>query len=229
MEMMKNKKLRKSVLALGIAGSILMGAGDFLMMWGNPTQLPGVSEYWATVGVAAIPAWRNLLSVLVALPALFCYAPALLEVASFYRDSRFERRYRRFTLLGLLVWLSNHLYVAMALYNFAWLYGGGHKDIAYQSAAALADQFAPLFGINVLLILFPFMYFAYSVARGRTALRRLAALHNPLLYYVLVSVISSFIPKSAFQIAFENASINSALLLWFCGLLFLGESKGRLE
>ncbi len=229
MEMMKNKKLRKSVLALGIAGSILMGAGDFLMMWGNPTLLPGVSEYWATVGVAAIPAWRNLLSVLVALPALFCYAPALLELASCYGDGRFARRYRRFTLAGLLVWLANHLYVAMALSNFAWLYGGGHEEIAYQSAAALADQFAPLFGINVLLILFPFIYFAYSVARGQTCFPRLAALHNPLLYYILVSIIASLIPKSAFQIAFENASINTALLLWFCGLLLLARSDRQAE
>ena len=64
-----NSKKIKIALLCGMLGCVLMGTGDWLMLYGDPTVTG--SSYWLTEGAAQIPAWRNALSMALVNPITF--------------------------------------------------------------------------------------------------------------------------------------------------------------
>lgn len=74
---MKVKKIKIALLC-GMLGCVLMGTGDWLMLYGDPTATG--AAFWLTEGAAQIPAWRNALSMAAAFPAVVFYGIGLFGI-----------------------------------------------------------------------------------------------------------------------------------------------------
>ena len=208
-----------SLLLVGILGCILMGGSDWLMIYGDPTYKGELA--WLTLGVAGIAPGRNALSLLLAFPAVICYSFALFAVKRFLTRDGDRHTYSMLTTLGLTPWLCIHLFYVMILYLFAWMLGNGAQDMAYAACEALFRQFRWIIPLGEVLMLLPFVYLLVQTVRGKSVFPRWAALNHPLLHYVVLKLLISLMPDTAFGLAFTNGLMSEAMLLWFVGFILL--------
>ena len=201
------------LLLCGLLGCLLMGGSDWLMIYGD-TAFTGELA-WLTTGVANIPPQRNALALLLAFPAVLCYAPALFAVRHFMRDAAQQRTYSALTATGLTPWLCIHLFYVMILFLFAWLTGNGQDELAHAAGEALFHQFAWIIPLGEVIMLLPFLYFFYVTVQGSTLFPRWMALNNPLVFYVVLKALSALLPEVPFRLAFVNGLMSEAMLLWF--------------
>ena len=213
---MNTKKIITALLC-GMLGCVFMCAGDWLMLYGDPTY--NGSLYWLTNGAADIPAWRNALSMAVAFPAVVLYAFGLFAVGNFIQGECRQRTYHYLTVFGLTPWLCLHLFIAATLYVFALLQNSVWADAAFPVAEALRNQYVWIVYLSYLLMLPPYIYLALQLLKGRSVFPRSMALSNPLVIYLLLKAVTSLMPVSAFRIGFTNGLMSESMFLWFLTLL----------
>lgn len=206
-----------AALVCGMLGCVCVGAGDWLMIYGD-TASSG-TLYWLTEGVVHIPAWRNALSMALAFPGILLYGIALFAVQWQIKTEPQRRRYHYLTAFGLIPWLCLHLFYVMILYLFAWLRGNTYSAAALPAAEALFRQFWWLAPVSEALMLPPYLYWAWQVARGRSVLPRAMALVDPLTIYLVLSLGKVLLPDSAFRIGFTNGLMSESMFVWFAALL----------
>lgn len=209
-----------AALVCGMLGCVCIGAGDWLMIYGD-TASSG-TLYWLTEGVARIPAWRNALAMALAFPGVLLYGIALFAVQRQLKAEPQRRRYHYLTAFGLTPWLCLHLFYVMILYLFAWLRGSAYSAAALPAAEALFQQFWWLVPVSEAVMLPPYLYWAWQVALGRSVLPRGMALVNPLTLYLVLSLGKALLPAGAFRIGFTNGLMSESMLLWFAVLLACG-------
>ena len=212
-----NRKKIKIALLCGMLGCLLMGAGDWLMLYGDPTVTG--NAYWLTEGAARIPAWRNALSMAAAFPAVVFYGIGLFAIGAFLCGERRRRAWFGMTAFGLTPWLCVHLFVAGALYLFAWLRGGVWAEAAMPAAEAFRGQFGWIVYVSYPLMLPPYFYWTWQLFKGGSAFPRWMALSNPILFYLVLKGFSLRMPVGAFRIAFTNSLMSEAMFLWFLSML----------
>ena len=212
-----NSKKIKIALLCGMIGCLLMGTGDWLMLYGDPTAT-GIS-YWLTEGAAQIPAWRNALSMAVAFPAVVFYGIGLFAIGVFLHEGKPRRTWLAMTAFGLTPWLCVHLFVAGALYLFAWLRGSTWAEAAMPAAEAFRGQFMWIVFISYPFMLPPYFYWAWQLFKGKSTFPKWMALSSPILFYLALKGISLLMPIGAFRIAFTNGLMSEAMLLWFFSML----------
>ena len=214
-------------LLCGLAGCLLMGGSDWLMIYGS-TACQGQLA-WLTEGVALIPAGQNRLAMLLAIPAVVLYLLALLGVRHFLHDLPAQRIYTGLTALGMTPWLCLHLFYTMILFLFAWLRGRGETELAFAACEALFAHFVWLVPVCEVLMVLPFLYLLFAFATGRTDYSRWLALNSPLLLYVVLKLISGLLPDVPARLAFVNGLMSESMALWFLILLLaLAGRKDRL-
>ena len=98
--MSRMKKQMKAALLCGMLGCLCYGAGDWLMMYGNPAYHGTLS--WLTEGVAAIPQGRYNLAMALAFPGIFLYGIALFTVEGYIKDGKQRRVYHYLNAFDLL-------------------------------------------------------------------------------------------------------------------------------
>ncbi|MCM1186158.1 MAG: hypothetical protein NC251_08255 [Lachnoclostridium sp.] len=223
-EMIQGKKMM-AALFCGMLGCVFMGSGDWLMMYGDVTSHGNV--YWLTEGVAQISPERNLLSMLVAFPAVILYGIGLFAVEKFIKPDRPKRIYHYLTALGMLPWLCIHLYVVMILYTFAMMSRNGY-EAAIPMAEAMRAQFLPVLFIGEALMVLPFLYWFYLQISAKTVFPKGMAFTNVLIIYGVLQVVKSVLPDSPFRIGFANGLMSESMILWFgIMLVWVVFSKNR--
>lgn len=222
---MTNRKKPSAALACGLLGCLCMGAGDWLMLYGDTAHAGEV--FWLTVGAAAIPAWRNGLAMALSFPAVILYGVALLALAGLLKEERSRRAYRYVTAFSLTPWLALHLYYIMVLYVFSWLSGNGFEAAALPASEALISHLAWIVPVSEALMLPPYIYWAYLLLRDKSRFPRWMALSNPLVFYVLLKLLTLLMPDSPFRLAFTNGLMSESMALWFVSLLIWQGKTGR--
>ena len=215
------------LLLCGIAGCLLMMTSDYLMIYGDPTFRGSLA--WLTEGAARIPAWRNGLAMLLAFPAVACYAVGLFAIRSYLPREKHQRTYCALTALGLTPWLALHLFYTMVLFLFAWLTGNGYESVAFGAAEAMVRQFLWLVPVGEGLMLLPFVYLFLVFATGSSCYPRWMALNNPLIIYAIIKTITVYLPASAVKLAFINGLMSECMLLWFLIFLIADGRENRLK
>ena len=121
--MSRMKKQMKAALLCGMLGCLCYGAGDWLMMVGDPAYQGALP--WLTEGVAAIPQWRYNLAMALAFPwiALHLFYVMILTLFSWmhgngYADSALAVCEGLFSRLSWLVPVSEALMLPVFLYWF---------------------------------------------------------------------------------------------------------------
>lgn len=215
--LMSNKKKIIATLLCGMLGCILMGSGDWLMMYGNTTHHGEL--YWLTDGVAQIPVWRNSLSMLVAFPAVLLYGIALFTTTKFVKQDKQRKIYHYLTAFGLTPWLCLHLLYVMILCLFAWLNSNGYEAVALPAAQALYSQLSWIVILCEVLMLPPFLYWFYLQISGKTVFPKWMAFTNVLVIYAVLLLVKSAMPDTPFRIGFTNGLMSESMLIWFCVML----------
>ena len=220
-----NGKKTKIALLCGMVGCALMGAGDWLMLYGDPTATG--AAYWLTEGAAKIPAWRNALSMALAFPAVIFYGVGLFAIGTFLRGERQRKTWFAMTAFGMTPWLCVHLFVAGALYLFAWLRNSAWTVAALPAAEAFRSQFLWVVFLSYPLMLPPYFYWAWQLFKGKSAFPRWMTLSSPITFYLVLKGFSLRMPIGAFRIAFTNGLMSEAMFLWFFSMLLWSSSKGE--
>ncbi|MCM1495551.1 MAG: hypothetical protein NC089_07095 [Bacteroides sp.] len=214
-EAVQRKKIIVALLC-GMAGCVCMCSGDWLMMYGDTTYYGEI--YWLTEGVAQISAGRNLLSMLVAFPAVILYGIGLFAVEEFIKTPKQKKVYHYLTAIGMLPWLCIHLYVVMVLYTFAMMSQNGYEH-ALPVAESLYTQFSPVVLIGEAVMVLPFLYWFYLQIARKTVFPRIMAFTNVLIIYGVLRLVKSFLPDVPFRIGFANGLMSESMFLWFGILL----------
>lgn len=209
-----------AALWCGLLGCLLMGTGDWLMLYGDTAYTGRLA--WLTVGAAGIAPWRNALAMGLAFPAVVLYGAALFAIAAWLKQPRHQTVYRGLTAFSLTPWLCLHLFYVMILFLFAWLTANGGGALALPAAEALFDQFLWVVPLSEILMLPPYFCWFWLVARGHSTLPRWMALSNPLLFYLVLKLATLFMPDCAFRLAFTNGLMSESMALWFGSLLLCG-------
>ena len=212
-----NSKKIKIALFCGMLGCVLMGTGDWLMLYGDPT-VTGTS-YWLTEGAAQIPAWRNALSMALGFPATVFYGIGLFGIGTFLLEEEQRKTWFVMNAFGLTPWLCVHIFVAGALFLFAWLRNSAWAAAAMPAAEAFRAQFGWVVYLSYPLMLPPYFYWAWQLFKGKSVFPKWMALVNPITFYLILKGISLLIPIGPFRIAFTNGLMSEAMFLWFASML----------
>lgn len=214
---LKLKRKIKLALLCGLLGCFCFGAGDWLMLYGD-TAYRG-SLPWLTAGAAEIAPWRNSLAMALAFPGIILYGIALFAIAAYLKKEGQRRVYRCLTAFSLTPWLCLHLFYIMILYGFAWMNGSGYEAEALPVSEALFFHLSWLVIVSEALMLPPYIYWLWLLARGSSIFPKGMALSNPLIFYVLLKLLTMLMPDSAFRLAFTNGLMSESMLLWFGSML----------
>lgn len=211
-----NKKLTLTLLC-GLLGCLCMGAGDWLMIYGDTAHTGAIS--WLTLGVAQIPSWRNSLAMVLAFPGVILYGIALFALGALIKEERRQRVYHYLTAFSLTPWLCLHLFYIMILYGFAWMSGNGYASAALPVSEAVFSHFTWLVPVSEALMLPSYFCWGWLVLRRESVLPRWMVLCNPLVFYSLLKLLTSLMPEGAFRLAFTNGLMSESMALWFLSLL----------
>ena len=118
-------------------------------------------------------------------------------------DLKFKRKTKLALLCGLLGCFC------FGAGDWLMLYG----DTAYRGSLSW------LVIVSVALMLPPYIYWFWMLARGSSVFPKGMALSNPLIFYVLLKLLTMFMPDSAFRLAFTNGLMSESMLLWFVSML----------
>ena len=222
---MGSQRNRRAIsLLCGIAGCVFMGAGDWLMVYGDTAYAGSLS--WLTVGAAKIASWRNTLAMALAFPGVLLYGIALFAIAAYLKNEKQRNVYHYLTAFSLTPWLCLHLFYIMLLYAFAWMSGNGYEAAALPVSEALFAHLSWLVTVSEVLMLPPYIYWLWTLARGAAVFPRWMALSNSLLFYGLLKLLTMLMPDSAFRLAFTNGLMSESMLLWFGSMLLCGIMGG---
>ncbi len=214
---MTKRNKRIAALVYGLLGCLCFGAGDWLMLYGDPAYTGKV--YWLTEGVRHIPQWRFDISMALALPGIVLYGIALFAVQDYIKSERERTIYHYLNAFGLTPWLALHLFVVMVL--CLWSFSG---DLAL--ATELRDRLNWFVFASEAMMLPVFLYWFYLQISGRTVFPKWFAWTSVLVFYALFSIVKMLLPVSAFRLGFTNGLMSESMILWFgCMLLWEGRTE----
>ena len=172
-ETLPHRGWKITALVCGLLGCLCFGAGDWLMLYGDPTYSGSLS--WLTEGAAGIALWRNELAMCLAFPGILLYGTALFSLESYISFLRSKRVYRYLTAFGLTPWLCLHLFYIMILFTFGWMRQNGMNNAAVAVCEAMFShlQWLPL--ASEALMVPPFLYWLYLQITGKTVFSKAMA------------------------------------------------------
>jgi len=203
-------------LVCGLLGCLCMCTGDWLMIYADPTYNGEV--YWITEGIRSIPQWRFDLSMALAFPGIILYGIALFALQDYIIGNREKKIYHYLNAFGMTPWLMIHLFVVMIL--CIWSITG---DLTAVTELRNRMNWV-VFAAEILMILVFIWWFVLQI-RGKTVFPRWMAFTNILIIYVLMRVVLSFIPASAFRLGFANGLMSESMFIWL-GIMLVRELKG---
>ena len=207
-----NKVKISLALISGIIGCLCFGAGDWLMIYADPTAHGAL--FWLTEGSAAIAPWRNTLAMALAFPGIIFYAYALFALTSFITEARAKKIYCALNVIGLTPWLALHLFYILILALFAQMTAAGSSDALFV-AETLFFNFKWIITASEIFMLLPFLYWFYLQLRAKTVFPRLFCLSNVLVIYLILFAVKSLMPVSAFRLGFTNGLMSESMVIFF--------------
>lgn len=212
------KRIRAALLC-GMLGCVCFGAGDWLMIYGDTAYKGSIS--WLTTGAAQIAPWRNALAMALAFPGIILYGIALFAITDYLKEERQRKIYHYLTVFGLTPWLCLHLFYIMILYVFGWMSGNGYDAAALPVAEAMFYHLSWMVIVSEVMMLPPYLYWLWELARGNSMFPRWMALSNPLIFYGLLKALTMLMPDNGFRLAFTNGLMSESMIIWFGTMFFM--------
>ena len=214
-------KKMKAALLCGMLGCLCYGAGDWLMIYGDPAHEGAL--FWLTAGTAAIPQARYNLAMALAFPGIVLYGIALFAVQGYIIGEKRRKVYHGLNVLGLTPWIALHLFYVMILTLFSWMNGNSYAAEALPVCEGLFAQLSWLVPVSEAVMLPVFLYWFFLQISGNTVFPKWMAFTSVLVFYALLRGLTMAMPAGAFRLAFENGLMSESMLLWF-GCMLLREA-----
>lgn len=208
---------KKTAFICGILGCLCFGAGDWLMLYGDPSFDGAVS--WLTRGASRIPQWRYSLAMALAFPGILLYGAGLFATEGYIRGDRDRKVFHYLNVFGMTPWLALHLFYILILSLFARMHRNGYASLAGEVCLGVYSSLAWVVPVSEAVMFPVFLYWFYLEIRGRTVFPAAAAFTGVPVIFLLLKGISLLMPVSAFRLGFTNGLMSESMLIWF--LLFL--------
>ena len=210
---MSNKKL----IALGIIGALLVGLGDYLLGYVEPTVIENSSLLKIGYG-ADYNLYLPIVSMLVASVGMIFYVPMFLGISNTITSSKLKKAFLVTSACGFFGWLMIHYYVSSLVYQYAWGVQNGVNN-AFEYTTAVLDAFSPIISSWYCIVIIPFILHFFATITGKTSLPKATTLANPLLCLLYIAIILSVLPESKFASALQMGIASEAILIWIITLL----------
>ena len=216
------KKHMVTALLCGMLGCICYGAGDWLMIFGDPAYTGKI--FWLTAGTASIPQWRFDLAMALAFPGIILYGIALFSLTEYILEEKKRRIYCWLNTFGLTPWIALHLFYVMILVLFSWMHGNGYAEDAAAVCEGLYSQLSWLVPAAEAMMLPVFVWWLYLQFSSSTVFPRRMAFTNVLVIFAVLKGLSLFLPFSAFRLGFINGLMSESMIIWF-GIMLVWERR----
>lgn len=219
---MDRKAKRKINLTLlcGILGSLCFGVGDWLLGYVDPTPIGEDIFYFIRAGHGAgYDPWKIVVTLVMAMAGICFLIPGMTGSAEVVRKSGTRKLLRYLFLLCAAGWIVIHFGVAVNVLVFSLAERAGGRELAVSlshdmgSACLLFLYCAYVFVAAALITLM------ILILRGKTRLKRTAALFTPAVPMGIISVVSGLLPASPFAYGLSTFCMNGGLIVWFVYLL----------
>ncbi|MDO5538647.1 MAG: hypothetical protein Q4F83_01035 [Eubacteriales bacterium] len=93
--------------------------------------------------------------------------------------------------------------------------GNGYSTAALPVSEALFAHLSWLVIASEVLMLPPYLYWFWVLVRGKSVFPKGMVLSNPLVYYLLLKLVTMLMPDCAFRLAFTNGLMSESMVIWF--------------
>ena len=100
-----------------------------------------------------------------------------------------------------------------------------YGDTSFEGNLAWLTTGAAQIPAGEALMLLPFLVLVFWIIRKKSVFSPWMAWNNPLVLYLLLKVLTGFLPDRPFRLAFVNGLMSEAMFLWF--LIFLITAKRK--
>ncbi len=219
--MRKFAKMRLFLIC-GLLGCLCYGAGDWLMLYGDPAYRGTVA--WLTEGAAVIPQWRYSLAMFLAFPGIVLYGTALFAVEGYITGEKEKKIYHWLNAFGMTPWIALHLFYVMILTLYAWMNGNGYGVQATKVCEGLFHALAWVVQAAEGMMLPVFVWWFYLQITGKTVFPKQYAFTNVLIVFAVLKGISLLLPVSAFRLGFTNGLMSESMAVMF-GIMLAWECR----
>jgi len=210
---MKDTK-KKYYFLIGMLGSLCFGISDWIMIYGDPTQL-SEKNIILTKGTAQIATWRYVLAMILSYPGIIFYIFGLYAFEWYIPNKKHRKIYHWLNVVNLTPWMTLHFIYIIIMFGFHFMMTNGYQDVAIPISEALFNHFSWVIVASISFMLPAFVYHFYLIISGRTTFeKKMGCVHMIPLLLVLY-FISFLIPKSAFGKGFINGVANQGLFISF--------------
>lgn len=220
-------RVLKFNLILGMLGALMLAAGDWLMIFGDPAHKGNM--FWLSEGVKHIPAWRNTLALALGIPGVIFSAIALLSLEMLVKPGVRRMYWRYLTSYSLLPWLTVHTVLGLQLFTFGWMSRNGHEAATLPLAEAMNAHFFWMALICYLLITVPFILWLVMGLRGKLRVPKPLALVSPVITVPVLVLLRPLIPNGPFRPGYMNGEISTSFFLFFFGIFLYLTLNGGVE
>ena len=199
----------------GIAGALLMGAGDWLLGLTEPSPVNGVLWDVLVMGyTTGYSMYRPTAAMLLGFFGVLFYAPCMWGMCGVFKNEKTRRRERIFMMTSMLGWALLHYIYSAAVFNFAYLYNAAGHEAAVNASNALYKAVLPGMVPWLTLMLLPFLLHFYDTAAGNSILPKRLLLFHPLIWWALF-YFGTYIPaQTAFTNGLRTFAMNGSMLIW---------------
>lgn len=219
--MRKFAKMRLFLIC-GLLGCLCYGAGDWLMLYGDPAYRGTVA--WLTEGAAVILQWRYSLAMFLAFPGIVLYGTALFAVEGYITGEKEKKIYHWLNAFGMTPWIALHLFYVMILTLYAWMNGNGYGVQATKVCEGLFHALAWIVPAAEGMMLPVFVWWFYLQITGKTVFPKRYAFTNVLIVFAVLKGISLLLPVSAFRLGFTNGLMSESMAVMF-GIMLAWECR----
>lgn len=212
--------LKKKYIILGMIGCLCFGIGDWLLGYVDPTPIDGDIFYFIRAGHGAdYDTLKAAVTLAFAVAGTFFLCPGLIHLADIAKDGKTAARLRLSGALCCMGWIMLHLTVTVNTAVFSEAAKIGGTELAVMLSNRLEKICLPVTYGSFLLVGAAFVLLIIDILRGKTALKKTAAVFAPVIPALIIAVISAVLPRSPFSYGLYTFNMNGGLLVWFAYLL----------
>ncbi len=214
------KNVKKINIYFGIIGALLLGIGDWLLGFTDPTPIDGAAWNALTAGYTKD---YDLLRPIIAMPLGFfgvlSYAPCMWEMGQIFKDEKTRKTQSIFMIAGMGGWALLHYLYSAVIFVFAWMCKNIGQSEALNTANALYKAVLPGMSLWLVFMLMPFVIHFADMARGKSRLPKKMLVFHTLVWWALIYFGTSALPKTAFTNGLNTFAMNGSMLVWLTAVL----------
>lgn len=220
--------MKKKNIFMGIVGAICFGIGDWLLGYVDATPVIGTAFEYIKVGHGVnYNTARAIIAMALGTIGMLFYYPAFIHMADVVEDKVVRSRLNYMFGATAFAWLVIHYFYGINVYCYAWMMQNGGEVLAGELSKALKNALTWGVVFAYIPLLVPNVVHLLEIIKGKTTSSKAAVFFHPLLWMLILNVVSNILPTSKFSYGLYTFCVNAGMLIWFGYLLFVDARKAK--